>query len=171
MPGLAMTRPESDFDALRDDLKQLYDGDPWHDGPITTLLKSVDARAAFRRTIPNCHTIWELVLHMTVWTREVASRIRGADAKDPPEDWPKQPAAANDSDWRAAQDALRSAHEDLARAVDSLNPADLLRMVADQRNPSSGRGRTVGSHIRGLLQHDTYHQGQIAMLKKAAAGS
>ena len=160
---------ESDFDALRDDLRQLYDGDPWHDGPITALLKGVDAKAAARRTIPNCHTIWELVLHMTVWTREVASRVRGADAKDPPADWPKQPADATDADWRAAQDDLRTAHEDLLQAADSLNPADLVRMVGDQRNPSLGSGKTVGSHIRGLLQHDTYHEGQIALLKKAAS--
>jgi len=163
-----MTRPESDFDALRDDLKQLYDGDPWHNGPITALLKGIDAKAAARRTVPNCHTIWELVLHMTVWTREVASRVRGADAKDPPEDWPKQPAKANDSDWRAAQNDLRTAHEDLLRAVDALKPADLVRIVGDQRIPSLGTGKTVGSHIRGLLQHDTYHEGQIAILKKAA---
>jgi uncharacterized damage-inducible protein DinB len=163
-----MTRPESDFEALRDDLKQVYDGDPWHDGPITALLKGVDAKAAARRTVPNCHTIWELVLHMTVWTREVASRVRGADAKDPPEDWPKQPAKATDSDWRAAQDDLRTAHEDLLRAVDALKSPDLLRMVGDQRSPSLGTGKTVGSHIRGLLQHDTYHEGQIAILKKAA---
>ena len=164
-----MNRPESDFDALRDDLKQVYDGDPWHDGPITGLLKGVDAKAAARRTIPNCHTIWELVLHMTVWTREVASRVRGSDAKNPPEDWPKQPTKATDSDWRVAQDDLRAAHEDLLRAVDALKPSDLVRMVGDQRSASLGTGKTVGSHIRGLLQHDTYHQGQIAILKKAAS--
>ncbi|HKR08004.1 MAG TPA: DinB family protein [Gemmatimonadaceae bacterium] len=164
-----MTRPESDFDALRDDLRQVYDGDPWHDGPITALLKGVNAKAAARRTIPKCHTIWELVLHMTVWTREVASRVRGSDAKNPPKDWPKQPAKATDSAWRAAQDELRTAHEDLVRAVDALKPADLVRMVGDQRIPSLSSGKTVGSHIRGLLQHDTYHQGQIALLKKAAS--
>ena len=163
-----MTRPESDFDALRDDLKQLYDGDPWHDGPITALLRGVDAKGAANRTVPNCHTIWELVLHMTVWTREVASRVRGADAKDPPEDWPKQPAKGSESDWRAAQEDLRAAHQDFLRAVDALNPADLVRMVGDQRSPSLGTGKTVGSHVRGLLQHHTYHEGQIALLKRAA---
>jgi len=163
-----MPKPESDFDALRDDLRQVYDGDPWHDGPISRLLKGIDAQTAARRSIPNGHTIWEIVLHMTGWTREVASRVRGADAKDTAEDWPKQPKKPTDKEWRAAQDDLRGAHEDLVRAVDALKPADLVRMVGDQRSASLGTGKTVGSHIRGLLQHHTYHQGQIALLKKAA---
>ena len=163
-----MTRPESDFDALRDDLKQLYDGDPWHDGPIAALLKDVDAKTAARRSISNCHTIWELVLHMTGWTQEVASRVRGNDAGNPPEDWPAQPKKFSESDWSAAQAALRNAHLELVRAVDALKPIDLVRVVSDYRGPTPERGRTVGSHIRGLLQHHTYHQGQIAILRKAA---
>ncbi len=161
-----MQRPESDFDALRDDLKQVYDGDPWHGSPITAVLKGVDAGTAARRSIPRGHTIWELVLHMTGWTREVTSRVRGNDAGNPAEDWPNQPAEATESAWRAAQDGLRAAHMDLIRAVDALKPAELVRMVGDQRDLAGGTGKTVGTHIRGLLQHHTYHLGQIALLKK-----
>ena len=163
-----MPAPESDLDALRDDVRQIYDGDPWHSSSIAATLKDVDAHTAARRSNPNAHTIWELVLHMTGWTREVASRVRGADAGDPAEDWPKQPATPTDKAWRAAQDDLRAAHEELVRAVDSLKPADLVRMVRDQR-ASQERRRTVGTHIRGLLNHHTYHQGQIAILKKAVS--
>ena len=164
-----MPKPESDFDALRDDLRQVYDGDPWHGSSIAAVLKGIDAKTAARRSIPSAHTIWELVLHMTGWTREVASRVRGADAKDTAEDWPRQPDKPTDKEWRSAQDDLRAAHEELIRAVDALKPSDLVRMVGDQRNPSLGTGKTVGTHIRGILQHHTYHQGQIAQLKKAAS--
>ena len=163
-----MPKPESDFDALRDDLEQVYEGDPWHSSSITVVLNGIDAETAARRTVPNVHTIWELVLHMTGWTREVASRVRGADAKDTEEDWPEQPKKPTAAAWRAAQDDLRAAHQELIRAVAALKPSDLVRMVGDQRNAPWGTGKTVGSHIRGILQHHTYHQGQIALLKKAA---
>ncbi len=163
-----MQRPESDFDALRDDLEQVYDGDPWHGSPITVVLKGVSARSAARRTISRSHTIWELVLHMTAWTREVASRVRGNNAGTPTEDWPSQPEKFTEADWRAAQDDLRGAHLELIRAVEALKPGDLVRMVGDKRDAASGTGKTVGSHIRGLLQHHTYHLGQISLLKKAA---
>ena len=163
-----MQRPESDFDSLRDDLRQVYDGDPWHGSPITAVLTGIDAETAARRTIPHGHTIWELVLHMAGWTREVASRVRGNDAANPAEDWPSQPAKPTESSWRAAQEELRAAHQELVSAADALKPADLTRMVGDHRDPAGGTGKTVGSHIRGLLQHHTYHLGQIALLKKAA---
>jgi len=164
-----MPKPESDFDALRDDLRQVYDGAPWHDGPIAAALAPVNAKTAARRSIPDSHTIWEIVLHMAGWTREVASRVRGADARDVPVDWPAQPDKPTEQEWSAARDDLRAAHEELVRAVDSLSPADLVRMVRDER--STEIGRTVGSHIRGLLQHHTYHQGQIALLKKASSNT
>ncbi|HEX9128162.1 MAG TPA: hypothetical protein VF850_03280 [Gemmatimonadaceae bacterium] len=36
-----MGRPKSDFDALREDLRKVYDGDPWHGSSITDVLKGV----------------------------------------------------------------------------------------------------------------------------------
>jgi hypothetical protein len=56
----------------------------------------------------------------------------------------------------------------MERAVDLLEPEDLLRWIGDERDPSLGAGLTVGTLIRGLLQHHTYHEGQIALLKRAA---
>lgn len=162
-----MKRPESDFDALREDLHNVYDGDSWHGSSITAVLKGVDAKTAARRSIPKGHTIWELVLHMTSWTREVASRVRGAPVKSPT-DWPVPKAKGGEIAWRAAQDDLAAAQKDLEKAVDSLGADDLLRWVGDQRDPSLGAGQTTGTLIRGLLQHHTYHQGQIALLKRAA---
>jgi len=162
------TRPQSDFDALKDDLHNVYDGDPWHGSPITAVLAGVDAETAGRRIIPGGHTIWELVLHMTGWTREVASRVRGGPIKNPPEDWPVPNIAGGDAAWRAAQEDLAAAHKDLERAVASLAPDDLARWIGDQRDPALGAGQAVGTMIRGLMQHHTYHEGQIAILKRAA---
>lgn len=162
-----MSRPKTDFEALRQDLRQVYDGDPWHGLSITALLKGIDADAAARRPIPDAHTIWELVLHMAVWTREVASRVRGADARNPPEDWPVQPSRGGEDAWKLAKDDLASAQKELEQAVDALQADELVRWIGDQRDPALGTGLTVGTVIRGLLQHHTYHQGQIALLKRA----
>ncbi len=165
-----MTRPKSDLEALRRDLHEVYDGDPWHGSSITSVLEGIKADAAAQRPIPGAHTIWEIVLHMAAWTREVASRVRGADAKSPPEDWPAQQFGGGEAAWQSAKEDLAAAHKDLERAVDSLKPEDLMRWIGDQRDPSMGTGLPVGTVIRGLLQHHTYHEGQIALLKRAAKG-
>jgi uncharacterized damage-inducible protein DinB len=162
-----MTRPKSDFDALKQDLRSVYNGDPWHGSSITEVLKGVDAKTASVRSIPRGHTIWELVLHMTVWTREVASRVRGSAPKSPAQDWPIPESGGGDAAWRWAQDDLAAAHKDLEGAVDDLQPDDLVRWIGDQRDTSAGTGVTVGTLIRGLLQHHTYHEGQIGLLKKS----
>jgi uncharacterized damage-inducible protein DinB len=162
-----MSRPESDFDALRQDLRNVYNGDPWHGLSITAVLKGVDAKTASVRSIPRGHTIWELVLHMTVWTREVALRVRGSAPKSPAQDWPSPESTGGEAAWHRAQDDLAAAQKDLESAVDDLNPVDLIRWIGDQRDPGSVTGVTVGTLIRGLLQHHAYHEGQISLLKKA----
>jgi uncharacterized damage-inducible protein DinB len=159
-----MSRPRSDLEALRQDLHKVYDGDPWHGTSITALLKEIDADVAARRSIPHAHTIWELVLHMTAWTREVASRVRGAPAKSPPEDWPAPRFGGGNPAWKAAKDDLAAAQGEIEAAVGALNADDLIRWIDNHE----GTGYTVGTVIRGLLQHHTYHEGQIAILKRAA---
>jgi uncharacterized damage-inducible protein DinB len=161
-------QPASDLEALRDDLRQIYAGEPWHGSSITDVLEGVDAEIAGRRTIANAHTIWELVLHLAVWTWEVASRVRGGNPRSPPEDWPRQNPDGGEAAWRAALADLASAQKNIERAVDDLEPADLVRWIDDKRDPAVQTGTTVGTLLRGLLQHYAYHQGQIAILKRAA---
>lgn len=163
-----LSPPKSDFDALKQELHEVYDGDPWHNGSITRALSAIDAKTAAKRSIANAHTIWEIVLHMTAWTREVASRVRGGPIKNPPEDWPA-PKGQGDREWQAAKDDLAAAQKELESAVDSISAEDLVRWVVDKRDPAEGAGQAVGSMIRGLIQHHTYHEGQIVLLKKAAS--
>ncbi len=47
-----MKRPATDFEALRDDLHKVFDGDPWHGSSITTVLDGIDADTAALRSIP-----------------------------------------------------------------------------------------------------------------------
>lgn len=159
-----MSHPKSDLEALRQDLHKVYDGDPWHGPSITEVLKGIDADLAGLRSIPHAHTIWEIVLHMTGWTREVASRVRGAAAKTPQEDWPAPRIGGGAPAWKAAKADLSMAQKEIEAAVGALKPDDLLRWIENHE----GTGYTVGTVIRGLLQHHAYHEGQIAILKRAA---
>jgi uncharacterized damage-inducible protein DinB len=162
-----MSRPKSDLEALRQDLHKVYDGEPWHGSSITDVLKGIDAEVAAKQSIPHAHTIWELVLHMTAWTREVASRVRGAVAKSPPEDWPAPRFGGGEPAWKSAKDDLAAAQKEIETAVAALQADDLVRWIENHEGTSC----TVGTVIRGLLQHHTYHQGQIAILKRAAETS
>lgn len=152
---------------LVDQLERTHAGDPWHGSSRASLLADVTAEEARRRPASTVHSIWELVLHMTAWTREVTRRLRGGMAHDPEMgDWPALPPVPDDGAWRAALAGLDDAHVAMRDAVRGLDDARLAARVGDERNPALGTGVTVAQTINGLVQHDAYHSGQIAVVKK-----
>jgi uncharacterized damage-inducible protein DinB len=154
-----------------DQLERAHAGDPWHGSSRASLLADVSANEALRRPAAAVHSIWELVLHMTAWTREVARRLEGHVASEPEMgDWPAAPAGPDERAWRAAVKGLDDAHGSLRNAVAALDPARLTAPVNDERNRELGTGVTLAQTINGLVQHDAYHSAQIATVKKLLRG-
>jgi uncharacterized damage-inducible protein DinB len=150
-----------------DQLQREHDGDPWHGSPLTAILEGIDAAGAAARPIAEAHSIWELVLHMASWKNETARRLRGAVACMPIEgDWPEVGAPTAER-WQAALDALQASHEDLIAAVKALPDAKLYEPTNDTRSGPLGTGVSHYVLLHGIVQHDVYHAGQIALLKKA----
>jgi uncharacterized damage-inducible protein DinB len=152
---------------ILDQLRRVFDGDAWYGPSIREVLAGVAATQAAARPIPSAHTIWELVLHMTAWKREVLRRLRGGEPGLPMDgDWPSAPPAT-ESAWAEAQAALASAHEELWRTLHSFPGGRLHEIVGQARDRPLGTGVTYYATLHGLVQHDAYHTGQIALLKKA----
>ena len=157
----------SETHRIIDQLEREHEGDPWHGSPLSAILQGIDAATAARRPIPGAHSIWELVLHMTGWKNEVRKRLGGAPAAEPAEgDWPDV-GEPTDPRWRAALEALEAAHRDLIAAVRSLPESKLFEPTNDPRDRPLGVGVTHYVLLHGIVQHDVYHSGQIALLKKA----
>ena len=68
---------------LVDQLERAHAGDPWHGSSRASILADVTSEEARSRPAPAVHSIWELVLHMTAWTREVTRRLQGHLAAEP----------------------------------------------------------------------------------------
>ena len=156
----------SETTRIIDQLKRAHDGDPWHGSPLKANLEGVTAKQAAERPAGGAHSIWELVLHLTGWRNEVARRAIGAPAGEPPDgDWP----AVGDPTpqrWAAALSALDESHERLVAAVKTLSDDRLLEPTKDPRNRPLGTGVTYYELLHGAVQHDAYHAGQIAIVKR-----
>jgi uncharacterized damage-inducible protein DinB len=151
---------------LVDQFQRAHDGDAWHGSPLTAILDGVTAEQAARRPPNGAHSIWELVLHITAWRHEVARRAAGAPAGTPAEgDYPPV-GAPTPARWTAALQALDASHARLVEAVQGMTDADLLKPTNDPRNRPLGVGVTRYELLHGIVQHDAYHAGQIAILKK-----
>jgi len=145
-------------------LQSTFEGDPWHGPSVQATLKNITSGQASARPLQACHTIHELVSHMTAWrtfTREKLSGHREYDITKPEQDWP---TTVNDSEKAWEQTLLnldisqQQLLEELAKVTD-----DKLRETVP------GRKYDFYFLLHGIIQHDLYHLGQIAMLKKSLA--
>ena len=157
----------SEISRIVDELQREHDGDPWHGSPLKAILQGIDAQRAAARPLADAHSIWEIVLHMTSWKNETTRRIRGAVACMPIEgDWPEAGLPAEDG-WQQAIGRLEAAHEDLIAAVKAFPDTKLYEPTNDTRSAPLGTGVSHYVLLHGIVQHDVYHAGQIALLKKA----
>jgi uncharacterized damage-inducible protein DinB len=150
-----------------DELEREHEGDPWHGSPLRAILEGIDAPRAAARPVPGAHSIWELVLHLTGWKNEVTRRLAGAVACMPVEgDWPDI-GDPTEERWLAALARLEAAQEGLMAAVKTLPETRLYEPTNDTRSAPLGTGVSYYVLLHGIIQHDVYHAGQIALLKKA----
>ncbi len=148
-------------------VERVVTGDPWHGSNVKQLLRGVSAEDAARRVVPGAHTMWELVLHMTGWAREVRARLDGRAAQEPSEgDWPVM-GPVSEERWAEAKRNLLQAHNELTQAVVALDARSLDEPVQDFRDNALGVGLSRYLTLHGLVHHTVYHAGQLGLLRKA----
>ena len=158
-------------DRLVDQLEREIHGQPWHGPSLTSILETLTAEQAARKPSPDAHSIWEILLHMTGWKREVARRAQGHPANEPARgDWPAA-GDVSETRWHATQEDHLAAQRELVELVRGLSDAQLDTKVKGNTAAFIGAGITVRATLYGILQHDCYHAGQIAILKKIGGGT
>ncbi|MGH7718137.1 MAG: DinB family protein [Gemmatimonadaceae bacterium] len=163
----------TEIDAIVDQMRRAHDGDPWYGSPLRAVLSGITAEQAAMRPVPGAgaHSIWEIVLHMMAWKREVTSRLAGGIAKLPDVgDWPAV-TRTDEEAWTQAKRRLGDAHQALLEATATFPAERLQERPNDPRNRETGSGVSFYVTLHGITQHDVYHTGQIALLKKALSAS
>ena len=157
---------DTTFTAVLEQLRRTHAGDPWYGSSRARFLEGMSALDAARRPAGTAHSVWELVLHMTSWTDEVRRRLAGTEPGAPEAgDWPEV-GEVSDVAWARAVERLAAAHAALLADAERLSPHDLARPVGDVRDPALGTGVTRAGMLVGLAQHDAYHTGQLALIRR-----
>ena len=108
------------------------------------------------RPIANAHSILELVVHVRTWMDVAAQRLAGTERRlTTEEDW----SDVATTSWPAALEELDHAQSRVCDAVARLRPEDLDK-------PTAGKKFSAYTLVHGVIQHNLYHAGQIAILKK-----
>ena len=130
----------TEIDRILDQLKRAYEGPAWHGPSVKEVLNGVTAEQAHQRPLAGAHTIWELVHHIAVWEDVGRRRLEAA--------------------WEKAKTALERGHQALVEAISRVPESCLGEPILEGKS-------TVYVTLHGVIQHDLYHAGQIAILKKA----
>jgi uncharacterized damage-inducible protein DinB len=149
---------ESPF--IAEQLRRAFAGDAWHGPAVLELLHDVDAATAAAKPLHEVHSIWELVLHVAVWDDAALRRLAGE--KFQPEgtrNFPLVPKLATAAAWRKAVADAKRTHDRLVKTVAALPESRL-------RDRVPGKKYDFHFMLHGIAQHELYHAGQIAILKK-----
>lgn len=145
---------------LVDQLKRCYEGNAWHGPALREILADISAGEAAARPLPAAHSIWEIVLHIAAWNTVFVPRMEGHAMNTPEEgDWPPVKETGNDA-WAQTLAKLDNTQQQLLQVASGLPDSKLQEKVA-------GKDYSIGFLLHGIIQHNVYHAGQIALLKKA----
>jgi uncharacterized damage-inducible protein DinB len=150
-----------EIERILDQLNRSWGGPSWTGADIGPLLESITEEQARAHPIPGAHSIIEVAAHMSTWMDAVARRLAGNSTE-----------LTTEEDWRDVTDMpWADAIEEMANAISRLSDAIARLTVDDLDKPVAGRKYTVYVMLHGVIQHNLYHAGQIAILKKAVLSS
>ncbi len=153
----------SEVNRLEEQLRRALEGEAWHGPSVLEVLAGVSATQAASHPIAGAHSIWELVLHLRSDYDLVLRRLAGDGHRmTTAEDWPACPAATEEN-WQRSVQELKLGNERLREAVQNF-PVERLDDLLVTDVPY-----TAYTQFIGVTQHNLYHAGQIALLKRALA--
>jgi uncharacterized damage-inducible protein DinB len=147
---------------IAQELRYSFEGGAWHGPAVLELLAGIDAKQAGAHPVANAHSIWEIVLHMRTWNDAALRRTRGEIVRPTPaEDWPAVTDFSEDA-WQETIQSLKLAHAKAYNAIAGMPDPRLKEVVPGK----TAEHDTFYFELHGLVQHNLYHAGQIAVLKK-----
>ena len=115
------------------------------------------------------HSVWQIVWHVNFWTDYELQRMRGEKPHYPDhaaESWPKDSTPISEAEWK--KDCARFA--DLIGMLAAMAEGDsneLNREVPPMHANQETRTSTVLATLWQTLAHNSYHVGQIVLVRRA----
>jgi uncharacterized damage-inducible protein DinB len=150
----------SEVERIVDQLRRAFEGNAWHGLALWEILIDVTSQQAVSKPLNGAHSIWEIVNHIIVWESVVLRRIKGEviGGLSPEQDWPLV-SDPSESAWQKTLDSLERGNRQLRETISALTDDRLKETVL-------GQTYSIYHMLHGAVQHDLYHAGQIAILKK-----
>jgi uncharacterized damage-inducible protein DinB len=142
-------------------IQNILNGEPWFGRPVFAILNEIDPKIVYKKPDGDSHSIVELLYHMITWAEFCLRQVEKADKKLIEEIESRDWRDINPSihTWQNGLDELKIIHDQLIEALESKDDEWLKEKV-------HFRNFNYRFMLNGLIQHDIYHLGQIAYVKK-----
>jgi len=143
-------------------LERMFRSQPgWEHPPLLSLLEGLTVEQVLWRPAPDRRCIWQYVRHMLAWQTFVLQRLRGEAPPELSDPWPALPDADEpglERRWSEDLERLQATRAGLIAAVESLDPEE------PHPHPDLAHLPHWIAPL-GVQIHDSYHAGQIALLR------
>jgi uncharacterized damage-inducible protein DinB len=140
---------------------QLYDKGAWFGDTYMEKLADVTEKEAFTPPMKGVHTIAELVAHVIYWRSPVIKKLKGdkdyAASVDSPGNW-QTLEQLKEKGWKNLLQEFAESQKQLLAALKNAKPEFFKEEYSS--------GNSWDYVTEGIVQHDIYHLGQLALVKK-----
>ncbi|RZJ66912.1 MAG: DinB family protein [Flavobacterium sp.] len=139
--------------------KELFNGDPWLDSSTLGILSSVSFERAAQKPKHLTNSIWEITNHVISWREVVLARIHGAKDVTPEHNYFLPIDDTSEKAWLKTLEQLKKSQEVWIGFLGTVSDEKLSQQYLNTNY-------NVYDLIFGIMQHDAYHLGQLALLAK-----
>ncbi|MCX6151103.1 MAG: DinB family protein [Ignavibacteriales bacterium] len=148
-----------EFKRISKIFSNLYNGSSWIEVTILGTLKSISSEKAFTKPVNGLNSIWEIVNHVVSWRETVLKRLKGEQKIFPDNNYFETVTDNSNQAWQQTLDRFEKSNLEWVGFFTEINDSTFAKQY-DKVEYS------FFELIMGILQHDTYHLGQIVLLKK-----
>ena len=143
-------------------LSQAFEGEAWYGQSVMKKLENVPYKIGYKTCIPDSHSVAEIVGHLIAWKRFAVKKLRSNtsyDIKiDSEIDWPLIEIGSPE-EWEELKHRLVVAQSEIYKCLEEKIDDGFL----DEK--VKGKNYNFEYLIRGIIQHDIYHLGQIGLIE------
>ncbi|MFK7949377.1 MAG: DinB family protein [Saprospiraceae bacterium] len=142
-------------------LKDAYDGEPWYGASLMDILNKTNHKT-INLSIVDQYSIAKVLKHIISWRMFAINMLENNTEFDIQENseanWARK-FVPNEEEWLDLINEFKESQVRLIELLESLNDEFLKKQIPN---------RTYNYYylIEGILQHDIYHFGQIAMIHR-----
>jgi uncharacterized damage-inducible protein DinB len=156
---------QKEVDLIIHRLEESMSGEPWYGKSVLALLSEIDPGMVYHKPGSQSHSMIELLYHMITWMEFVQQRLQKEQYLNPED--------LEALDWRKTNPEIHTWNAGISQLTALSN-----KIIETLKNSSDGLlDETVDYRpydfrylLTGIIQHNIYHIGQIALLNKLLKG-